>query len=303
MFPDGVAARAKLVALGLSHSRISRKCRQDGPWQRPIPGVILLSNTTPTSRQLLRIALAHAGPDAMLTGVRAARLYGVRNLPPEQRVHTLIPHRRKVATWGFAIVERTIHLPESAELDGLPVAPLARALIDAARRMDDLASVRGMIHDAVHRGLCTPEELRGELAQASTIGSALPRLVVGALQDGVRSAVEQWARTVVERSGLPAPEWKATLRTPDGQELGMAEAWWPAVGVAMQVHHEEVDLEPGKSPRAPVLAAEGLIVVQLAPSQLRDQPLMAIQKLRAAYHRGKQRPPPQVMSTPAAPAA
>lgn len=303
MFPDGVAARAKLVALGLSHSWISRKCRQDGPWQRPIPGVILFSNTTPTSRQLLRIALTHAGPDAMLTGVQAARLYGVRKLPPEQRAHTLIPHRSKVATWGLAIVERTIHLPEPTELEGLPVAPLARALIDAARRMDDLASVRRMIHDAVHRGLCTPEELRAELAQASTIGSALPRLVIGALQDGVQSAVEQWARTVIGRSGLPTPEWKAELRTPEGQILGIAEAWWPQVGVAMQVRYDEAALEPSKSPATPPLVAAGLIVVQLLPSQLRDQPLVAIQELRAAFHRGRQRPPPPLISAPAAPAA
>lgn len=303
MFPDGVAARAKLVALGLSHSWISRKCRQDGPWQRPIPGVILLSNTTPTSRQLLKIALTHAGPDAMLTGVQAARLYGVRKLPPERRAHTLIPHRSKVATWGFAIVERTIHLPEPTELDGLPVAPLARALIDAARRMDDLTSVRSMIHDAVHRGLCTPEELREELAQASTIGSALPRLVIGALQDGVLSAVEQWVRSVIERSGLPTPVWKAELRTPDGQFLGLAEAWWPQVGVAVQVRYDEVALEPGKSPTTPALVAAGLIVIRLLPSQLRDQPLVAIQELRAAFHRGRQRPPPPLISAPAAPAA
>ncbi len=303
MFPDGVAARAALVALGLSHSWISRKCRQDGPWRRPIPGVILLTNATPTSRQLQKVALTHAGPDAMLTGVQAARMYGVRKLPPERRAHTLIPHRSKVATWGFAIVERTIHLPDPVEIDGLRVAPLARALIDAARRMEDLPSVRAMIHDAVHRNLCTPEELRHELAQASTIGSALPRLVVGALQDGVHAAVEHWARGVVERSGLPAPVWKAELRTPDGQVIGIAEAWWPKVGVALQVRYDEVTLEPEKSPKTPVLAAPGLIVVELRPSQLRDQPLVAIQEVRAAYQRGRQRPPPQLISTPVAPAA
>ncbi|RSM52033.1 hypothetical protein DMH03_41505 [Amycolatopsis sp. WAC 01376] len=303
MFPDGVAARAKLVALGHSHSWISRRCREGGPWRRPIPGVILLTSATPTSRQLLKVALTHAGPEAMLTGVQAARLYGVRRLPPERRAHTLIPHRSKVATWGFAVVERTIHLPEPVEIDGLPVAPLARALIDAARRMDELKAVREMIHDAVHRGLCTPEELRDELAQASTIGSALPRIVVNALQDGVNSAVEQWLESVLERSGLPGPARNAELRTSDGEVVGVADAWWPQVGVAVQVRHAEVALEPGKVSEAPALVAPGLIVVQVSPARLRDEPLVVIQELRAAHRRARQRPPPDVGFAPAAPAA
>ncbi|ANN22243.1 hypothetical protein SD37_35070 [Amycolatopsis orientalis] len=303
MFPDGVAARAALVALGHSHSWISRRCREGGPWRRPIPGVILLTDATPTRRQLLKVALTHAGPDAMLTGVQAARLYGVRRLPPERRAHTLIPHRSKVATWGFTVVERTIHLPEPVEIDGLPVAPLARALIDAARRMDELASVRAMIHDAVHRGLCTPEELRNELAQASTIGSALPRLVVGALQDGVDSAVEQWLETVLERSGLPRPERNAEFRSLDGQVIGVAEVWWPKACVALQIRHDEVALEPAERPETPALVVDGVIVVRVRPAQLRDEPLVVIQELRAAHHRAQQRPPPKLGGTPAAPAA
>ncbi|WP_244199804.1 hypothetical protein [Amycolatopsis thailandensis] len=239
----------------------------------------------------------------MLTGVQAARLYGVRRLPPERRAHTLIPHRSKVATWGFAIVERTIHLPEPVEIDGLPVAPLARALIDAARRMDELQAVREMIHDAVHRGLCTPEELREELAQASTIGSALPRIVIGALQDGVDSAVEQWLETVLERSGLPTPIRKVELRTSDGEIVGVADAWWPKAGVAIQIRYDEVALERDKAPEIPSLVAEGLIAVQVSPARLRDEPLMVIQELRAAHRRARQRPPPKLGSTPAAPAA
>ncbi|MEV6908360.1 hypothetical protein [Amycolatopsis sp. NPDC051071] len=303
IYPDGVAAREELVALGHSHSWISRQCRESGPWRRPIPGVILLTDATPTRHQLLRAALTHAGPEAMLTGVQAARLYGVRRLPPESRAHTLIPHQSKVATWGFAVVERTIHLPEPVEIEGLPVAPLARALIDAARRMSELKAVRAMIHDAVHRRLCTPEELRDELAQASTIGSALPRLVVGALEDGISCAVEQWLQGVLAQTGLPTPTRKAELRTPDGQVVGIAEVWWQEAGVAMQIHYDEVALEPGKVPTTPALVAAGLIVVEVSPAQLRDQPLVVIRELQEAHRRARQRPPPQLGGAPTAPAA
>ncbi|GAA4546716.1 hypothetical protein [Amycolatopsis samaneae] len=294
LFPDGVAARAKLVALGLSHSSISRRCRGNGPWQRPIPGVIVFTNREPTARQLFRAALTHAGPDSMLTGVHAARLHGVRSLPAEPRVHTLIPHESKVATWGFAITERTIHLPAPVDVGGLPVAPLARALIDAARRMDKLASVRAMIADAVYRGLCDPLELRKELTQASTIGSALPRLVVQEISAGVHDAAERWLRDVLEKSGLPQPIWHVVLEDESGGVLGNVEAWWPNVGLAVQIDIDDLNADPASERKDIHPVTDRLILVRLRPSTLRDQPLSAIRDLRVAYQRAAQRPPPHI---------
>ncbi|MFD9965183.1 hypothetical protein [Amycolatopsis sp. NPDC058986] len=294
LFPDGVAARAKLVALGISHTSISRRCRGNGPWQRPIPGVIVFTNREPTARQLFRAALTHAGPDAMLTGIHAARLHGVRNLPAEPRVHTLIPHRSKVATWGFAIAERTIHLPDAVVVDGLPLAPLARALIDAARRMDNLTNVHAMIADAVYRGLCDPLDLRKELAQASTIGSALPRRVVQEVSNGVHEAAERWLRDVLEKSGLPQPDWDVVLENESGDVLGSVQAWWPIVGLAVQLDLDEVAIHSASQHEDSPPAAEGLILIRLHPLMLRDQPLSVIRELRTAYQRAAQRPPPRI---------
>ncbi len=79
--------------------------------------------------------------------------------------------------------------------------------------------------------------------------------------------------------------------------------WWSQVGVALQIRHDEAALEPDKSPKMPSLAAPGLIVVQVGPAQLRDEPLVVIQDLRAAHRRARQRPPPDLGSVPAAPAA
>ncbi|MFE0025533.1 hypothetical protein [Amycolatopsis sp. NPDC059021] len=294
LFPDGVAARADLVALGISHASISRRCRGNGPWQRPIPGVIVFTNREPTARQLFRAALTHAGPDAMLTGVHAARLHGVRNLPAEPRVHTLIPHKSKVATWGFAIAERTIHLPDAVDVGGLPVAPLARALIDASRRMDNLTSVRAMIADAVYRGLCDPLDLRKELAQASTIGSALPRLVIQEVSNGVHDAAERWLREVLEKSGLPQPDWDVVLENESGEVLGSVQAWWPAVGLAVQLDMTEVAVHSTGEDKDSPPTGEGLLLVRLHPFTLRDQPLSVIRELRAAYQSAAQRPPPRI---------
>ncbi|MFD2420430.1 hypothetical protein [Amycolatopsis pigmentata] len=297
-FPGGVAPREALVELGMSHSTISARCRPGKPWQRPIPGVIVFSNGTLTRQELRRAALVHAGPGAMLTGIEAARMYGVKRLPADRRVHVLVAHKRGVSSWGFATVERTVHLPEPIEIDGLPVVPLARALFDAARRMTDLDEVRAMIADAVQRGLCDPRDLKREIAEGSTIGSGLSRRVTYEMEAGIRSAAEAWARTVVRRSQLPDPKWNAGVYSSDGELLGVPDAYWEEVGLAMEVDSFEFHLGPADYERTvrkhTRLTAAGVVVVHVLPSHLRDSPLTVVHDLRRAYHQAVGRPPPQV---------
>jgi hypothetical protein len=304
LFPGGIAARALLVALGMSHSTISRRCRPGGPWRRLIPGVVMLNNGNPTRQHLSWAALTHAGPKAMVTGLAAARLHGLKHIPDERRVHVLIPHESRVATWGFATIERTIHLPEKpVEINGVPVAPLARALIDAARRMDRLEDVRAMIAEAVQRGLCDPADLQHELNLGTTIGSALPQRVVHEMNEAVRSATEEWARRVIRRGALPEPEWNVEVRDASGAVLGFCDAWWPDVGLAWEIDSLEYRLGPADDEQAteksPTMNAAGILVVHTFPSQLRDNPLAVIKELRAAYQQAAGLPPPELSARPA----
>jgi hypothetical protein len=287
-----------LVALGMSHSSVSRRCGPGGPWRRVIPGVVLLTNGRPTRRQLALSALVHAGPQAMITGVEAAWLHGLRHLPDDSRVHVLIPHERRAATRSFAVVERTIHLPRPVLIDGLPVAPLARSLIDAAHRMDRLAEIRAMITEAVGRRLVDPRELQTELDEGTTIGSALPRHVLGEMNRGVRAAVHGWASTAARRSKLPEPLWDVEVCDEFGTVLGVADGFWSDVGLAWQIDRSEFRLrtdnvaEIGRDGTR--LAATGVVVVQTLPSQLKSDPMGVVAELRVAYERALGRPPPAV---------
>jgi hypothetical protein len=260
--------------------------------------VIVLSNGQPDRSLRLRAALTHAGSEAMITGLQAARLHGVRHLPHDETVHVLVPHRRRVASWGFARIERTVHLPEPTQVAGVPVVPLARALIDAARRMSDLNAVRTMIAEAVQRGLCDPTELRSELATASTIGSAIPRRVVAEMNAGVRSAAEAWGHRLVKRSRLPEPEWNVEIRTSTGKLLGIADAWWGDVALALEIDSLEFHLGPTDYARTvdkhTRMTAAGIPVVHVLPSRLRDDPRGVIRELEAAYHHAARRPPPKL---------
>ncbi|PRX43551.1 hypothetical protein B0I33_1148 [Prauserella shujinwangii] len=243
----------------------------------------------------------------MITGIEAARLHGVRHLPSDSRVHVLIPHDRRVATRGFAVVERTIHPPEPETVDGLPVAPLARALIDAAHRMDSLNDIRAMIADAVQRELCHPRDLRHELEQGTTIGSALPRIVVEEMDRGIRSAAEAWAARVARRSTLPEPQWNVEIHDEFGTVLGIVDAWWPEAGLAWEIDSLDFHLNPNDYERTvrkhSRLTAAGVVVMHTLPTRLRRNPQGVIAELRAAYAQARSRPPPNVRARLWRPAA
>lgn len=285
-FPGGVAPRATLVARGMSHSTISARCRPGQPWQRPIPGVIVLNNGPLTRHQLARSALVHAGRGAMLTGITAARLHGVEALPEDRQVHVLIPHRRGVGSWGFAVVERTIHAPEPTEIDGLPVVPLSRALFDAARRMDQLAEVRAMIADAVSRGLCTTQEIRREVKRGSTIGSALVRRVLRELRQSLIGTMAKWAKQALRLGKFPEPEWRHHVRDARGITL---QAYWTAHRVAW--HIDTCELGPAQPVPEPRTGTDELIV-RTRLSDLRANPQEALKALQYAFGRVRTRPPP-----------
>ncbi len=132
-----------------------------------------------------------------LIGVRAAASYRDR--------HVLVPHQRRKQARPGVVVERTRNLPAArTSRQGLPLAPVARCSIDAARQLDDRASdVRELVAEVVQRRLCTVKELTDALAAAANQRSALPREVLGEVQAGVRSVAEAHAREVFARHGIP----------------------------------------------------------------------------------------------------
>ena len=147
----GVIKARRLVELGVPERTVYARCRDGGPWQRLLPGIILLSNGPPTSEQLLSAALLHAGPGAMITGLHACRRQGVLRGPSPSLglVHLLVDHRKQPNSSGFAVVERTHRLPAPAMVDGFPMTPVARACMDAARRLRARGDVTELLADAV----------------------------------------------------------------------------------------------------------------------------------------------------------
>ncbi|WP_305093413.1 hypothetical protein [Prescottella sp. R16] len=291
-----------LLATGISGSAISFRCRPEGPWQRILPGLVLLHNGTPT--QLLRrtAALIYCGAGAMLTGRAALAEHGYRTSEHISDVHVLIPHTRRVQSTGFLVVERTVRLPRPTMRGKLACSPLSRAVLDAARRCTTTPAARALIAEVVQRGDTTPAILARELEAGSNRGSGLPRKILKEVSAGIRSVAESDARALWLRSDLPDMRFNRAIESEAGEFIAQPDGWIDDVALAWEVDSLDWHLSPAEYDatvaRRARMQSAGIIVLAVIPRQLRDTPERALSDLRAHYELARSRPRPPVRMRP-----
>lgn len=288
-----------LESLGLSSKVIYRRCLPGGPWQRVLPGIILLHNSTPSERERLLAALLYAGPQSMVTGATACRQYGLR-VPvtfPAHEVHLLLPQRHRALSSEYVIVERTWRLPSPHVRGNIPLAPLRRAVTDATRRMRTEEPIGELLVEAIQRGRCSPEVISAELDRGTKRGTALPRRLLAEWLD-LRSVAEARAKELSKRLPVPPSHWNPEIHDAAGTFVGRPDGWWDDVALAWEI--DSVDFHFSKDGYARTLqrntryATAGITVVPTLPSRLRDDPGGVLRELEAAYRTASARPRPHV---------
>jgi hypothetical protein len=101
--------------------------------------------------------------------------FGEVKLPASEGVHILVPHGHKLLSSEFVTIERTHRMPRAVNRAGIVLAPLVRAVLDAARRTRAEDPVTKLLIEAVQRGACSPRELSYELENGTPRGTAIPR--------------------------------------------------------------------------------------------------------------------------------
>ncbi len=306
-FPTGVATARQLMDFGMPERTVYRRCLEGGPWRRLLPGIVLLRDGEPTVEEMLHAALLLGGPESMITGLHACRLHGLRRGPVRRAgpviVALLVPEGRQVRSVGFVHVERTGRLPEPVLHRGLRIAPLVRASVDAARRLESSAEITELFSDGVQRSLCTIAALAAELGSGSRRGTAMPARVLSDVAEGVRSAAERDAKRLWQRAGLPEARWNVAVHNATGRFLGVADCWVDDVAMAWEIESSEWHLSPEDHDRTVVraagLVAAGVVYTATKPKRLRAEPRDVIATLRATYAQALARPRPALRTGPA----
>jgi len=297
-----VLTREQAHAAGVTRHALQYRLRTGGPWRRLLPGVYIAATGTSTILQQEMAALLYAGHGSMVTGLAAVRHYNIRG-PVTEVTDVLIPASRRRGDTSFVRVHRTTRMPvRVSQLGPLRYAPPARAVADTVRGLDDLREVRAVVADAVQRGSCRVQDLGTELAAGPNAGSALFREALADVAEGIRSAAEGDLKRVLARSGLPTPLFNPEVFAGD-QFIARPDAWWPELGVAVEVDSVEWHLSPEDHARTLArgrrMAKYQLNVLRFTPRQIRKEPAVVVADIRAALEGARGRPKLNLRTVPA----
>jgi very-short-patch-repair endonuclease len=290
---EQIITRTQATECGLSRPEIRHRIRPGGPWQKLFPGVYLAVTGTPTQRQLEIAALRRAGPGSVLTGIAALRHQGVR-VPGSPLCTVLVPAGHHRQSRGYIRVWPTTRMPEFVFTDGaIRFTEAARAVADAARELGSFREVRAVAADAVQRRRCRIDQLADELRHAPVRQSAWLRRALAEVADGVRSAAEADLRDLIRAHGLPPPLFNARLYV-GSQFVAVPDAWWPALGVVVEVESREWHLSPEDWDRtlrrSTRMNALGINVMHFTPQRIRTEAAAVAAEIRSALEDGRPRP-------------
>ncbi len=306
---DGLITRTQALAAGATPAMVRHALRRNGPWQVVLPGIYATFSGPLSWIHKLRAAVLHGGEGSMVepmtwsphsepSSTRSTELQSARFRPsPDQPIpwHTdNAASRDCLPPWHVVVDE----LAPTARPGQIPVAPTARALVDAVRGMvrasigapsaERLRSVRALFCEAVQRRHCTVAELTEELRRTPRPDTASARLAMADVIAGCRSSAECDLRDTIKTSRvLPEPRWNQPL---PGYERIAPDACWPEARLVVEVDsvawHRYGDQYEETEKRRAVYATLGWRVIPISPFRLRTEPAQVRLEIEQAYQAG-----------------
>ena len=155
----GIASVRQLLDGGLSHRQL-RHLQHSGAVELVLRGAYR-TPSTPLDELSRCAAVCLARPDVAIAGPTAGRLWGLRRLPPDRRIHVIARRASNPAIARWVVPYRTDALHEHDIIDrddGVRITSRARTALDLARWLgpDDLLSV---VEQAAHDGGLSDDDL------------------------------------------------------------------------------------------------------------------------------------------------
>ena len=149
------AAQARKV--GLSWERLSMNVKI-GKFLRVVQGVYRLAHFPNSPFEDLFVAWLKSGANSVISHESALVVYNLSDVLPAE-VHVIVPRTASRRHTGIHMHTNQLRTDEITSREGLPVTTVARTIADAATSQLAEEQVRQAIHEAIARGLVTPDEL------------------------------------------------------------------------------------------------------------------------------------------------
>lgn len=238
----------------------------------------------------IEAAVAHTGPEAVITGWAACELHGMRYVPEQLAVPVLVNEDRRLVSTPWVQVQRSKRRPRWKKYgEGFMVAAPARAVVDAARHGPDLRTVRALVLAAIGDKHVTQAELRRELDAGPRNGSGLCRRALDDARRGAASAPECEMADAAGRGvrrGLLTPFLLNAELWVSGVQLAVLDGYVVGSGVGWETDSDEFHAEPEDADatrdRSTRVAGGGVQLVHASPRQMRNDPVHWLDGLAAA---------------------
>jgi len=213
--------------------------------------------------------------------------------------HVLTPHARRKTGHHLLVVERCRQPPVAVIRHGLAVAPVAKCLVDAARRESQLDQVRELVAECIQSDLCTVSELAGEVRRAARQRTALSRAALAEIDAGVRSVAEARIRRAVLASDLPIPLFNPQLFTPDGEFIASPDGYFVDCAAGWEVDSFAYHLRRGSylntQRRQRRVTIQGVLLMPVSPIDGYERPEQLVEERRGLVHMAARRELPDIV--------
>lgn len=283
----GMLARRQLRAIGIDHDRVRNQVAA-GRWVLRTPTVVSTTTGPLTREQMRWLAVLHAGPDAMLGGLSATEVHGLRNWHRDD-ITVLVDDQLSLESVPGVTFFRTrrdlagFRDPRSP----LPVARVEPAVLLFAAYDRSLRTGLGALSAVVQQRLTTPELLRGSMATLRPLRRARHfRAALADMDGGSQSLAELDVMRMCRRTGLPEPTRQRRRRDTSGRVRFTDAEWLLPDGTLLVLEvdgafHMGTETWEDDLRRHRGLSGRDRIVVRCTARELRDEPAVVARDLRA----------------------
>ncbi|MGN6780121.1 MAG: hypothetical protein ACTHJH_01315 [Marmoricola sp.] len=283
---EGMLSHRQLRDLGVGRG-IIRSRLDAGNWCRRTEEV-LSTTTGPLSwEQRLWLGVLHAGPEALVGGLTATALHGMRGWErPEITVLVRNPHSFEPVP-GIRFFRTRRPLPLLAGRGELPVCRLEPAVLLFAAHEPNIRTAQGALAAVIQQHLATVEALATWIDGLRPLrrGKAF-RSLLGDVADGAQSLAEVDIRRACRAYGVAPPRSQTPRRDRRGRRRYTDCEWTLLDGRTLILEvdggfHDEVLQAVADRARNRRLAALDRIVIQCSAYELRHDPAGVIEDLIA----------------------
>lgn len=278
--------------------------RREG-WLRLASGLWVVSQE-PSDDQLL-VALERYAPAAVASGALACRRHDLPYPPLDPGCSALAPHGATLLGGPLITVHQTRHMPVGQVVQAHRIAPVARAVADAARWTTSLQEARAVVLGALQRRRTTAPALEAEQSAGALRNSARLSRALDDWYRGAFSAPEAEAADALLALGGSTP---AFLLNPElrlnGVLIGVPDGWIPSAGLgwemdSVQNHGSASDLDATLS-RHERFSDAGFSLRHITPARFRtDRDGWATDLAARAQRQQGWAPPPGLVVVPRGP--